>query len=65
VRASLVQEMQFSSYGHALFSLYDELNGFKGRRWNKMVRAVWRKVYGTEAGKITVNLPNDLLLAMQ
>jgi hypothetical protein len=49
---------------HTLFSLYDELNGFKGQ-WNKMVRAVRRKVYGTEAGEIPINLPNDLLLAIQ
>jgi hypothetical protein len=64
VRATLDQEIQFSLLLHTLFSLYDELNGFKGQ-WNNMVRAVWCKVYGTEAGKLTINLPNDLLLAMQ
>jgi hypothetical protein len=51
-------------FQHALFSLYDELSAFKDG-WNKIVRAVWRKVYGTEAGKLTINLPDDLLLAMQ
>jgi hypothetical protein len=49
---------------HTLYSLYDELNGFK-RRWNKIVRGGWHKVYGTEAGKITIDLPKDLLLATQ
>jgi hypothetical protein len=49
---------------HTFFSLWDDLNGFKGRR-NKMARAVWCKVYGTEGGKRRINLPNDLLLAMQ
>jgi hypothetical protein len=47
-----------------LFSLYDELNGFK-EQWNKMIRAVWRKVYGTEAGEMTINLPDDLFSAMK
>jgi hypothetical protein len=36
------------------FSLYDEQNSFKGLSWNKMLRGIWCKVYGTEAGQRTI-----------
>jgi hypothetical protein len=43
---------------HTLFSLYDELNGLM-EQWLEKFDAK------QEAGKMTINLPDDLLLAMQ
>jgi hypothetical protein len=52
---------------HTMYSLYDELNGFKGR-YKESVRVLWRKIYESQMPDdlfTSVDAPKNLLQAMQ
>jgi hypothetical protein len=52
---------------HMMYSLYDELNGFKGR-YKESVRAMWQKIYESQMPDdifTSVDAPKNLLQAMQ